>query len=182
MKQIMLTTMILLSFFMPIAITPSYSSEVFYVDMPSLSKHAFDIVEGEVIAVECKWYEPHNSIYTYTTIRLEKALKNKVKTEEIILKDIGGKIGDIITSGPVLVSYTVGEKVLVFLQRDGDYFTTYCRGQGKYRIEMMNGAKVLKKDINLDELRLPKGIHMENIKTQLNYSDLLEEIHNNMNQ
>lgn len=129
-------------------------ADVLYVKMNDLAKFAFDIIEGKVIKVEQKWDKEHKFIYTYTTIRVEKSIKNKITAKEITLKEIGGQLDGFTTSAPCQPEYEEGESVLVFLQKDGEYYRTYGLNQGKFKIDTIKGEKILSRNINPDELTI----------------------------
>jgi putative Ig domain-containing protein/matrixin/Ig-like domain-containing protein/S-layer family protein len=78
------------------------------------------IVRGKVLSVGAAYDEQQNRVYTYITLRVQEVLKGQITTRRIVIKELGGVSGDratIIFGNP---RYTVGERVLVYLDTWAD--------------------------------------------------------------
>lgn len=150
------------------------AGDIFYVPIPVMAKHAFDIIEGEVTKVEQKWDKDHRLIHTYTTVQIDKLWKNKIKTKRIVIKEVGGQLDGYVTLAPVRPVYRKNEKVMIFLRKDTNYYRTLGLNQGKFNVEIINGKKILTRNINVDELTiLDQGIKREDIKRSFKYTDII---------
>jgi hypothetical protein len=59
-------------------------------------------------------------IYTDIVISVDEYLKNPLSSREIIVRSIGGKVGDVIMTSDAEPSFNTGEKVLLYLRKDTD--------------------------------------------------------------
>lgn len=94
------------------------------------------VVAGRVTALEARWDGPANAIYTYVTLNVTDRLKGELAEAQVVIKQLGGIVGNIGLRVDEQATYTVGEDVLVFLAvrpRDG---TLYPAGfqLGKWRV------------------------------------------------
>lgn len=102
----------------------------------SLSASSPLVVTGRVAAIESRWDPSANAIYTYVTVTVTERLKGTLTEPQVVVKQMGGQVGDIGLRIDDQARYTVGEDVLVFLAvrpRDG---TLYPAGfeLGKWRL------------------------------------------------
>ena len=89
------------------------------------------VITAKVEQVESRWNDDHTRIYTYTTVSVLEPLKGKEIPERIILKELGGKVGDEALEVEGAAQFTQGEEVLLFL--------IYYRG--RYRVNSMTMGK-----------------------------------------
>ncbi|HSB10863.1 MAG TPA: putative Ig domain-containing protein, partial [Blastocatellia bacterium] len=93
------------------------------------------IVRGKVVAIESSFDDQQTSIYTYITLRVQEVIKGRIDERRIILKQLGGRVGDrgqTIHGSP---QFTQGEKVIVYLDnwRDGS-LRVYQMYLGKFSV------------------------------------------------
>jgi hypothetical protein len=90
------------------------------VSETDLTQHAAAIVIGTVKQIESYW-DPHaGHIFTHITVSPQDILKGSLAQEDLVLKQHGGTVGSRhmwIEGSP---SFTRGEKVLVFVDRNAD--------------------------------------------------------------
>ena len=101
-----------------------------------LATFADVIVSGRVEAVSSGWDPAVESIYTYATIEVDEVFKGDV-SHRIVVKQLGGLAEGIGLRVPDQASFTVGERVLLYLDvrpRDGSLYTT-ALWQGKWNLE-----------------------------------------------
>jgi hypothetical protein len=151
--------------------------DVIYTSVGKIAKNSSDIIEGRVVNVEQKWDGNHKFIFTYTTIKIKNIKKGAIKSKEIIVKEIGGKLDGFTTYADCQPNYSINEDVMVFLQRNGDFYQTYGLNQGKFNIINNNGKKMLKRDIDINKLTiLEKNVSRETIKSSFDYNDFIKNI------
>jgi hypothetical protein len=102
------------------------------------------VVTGRVVALESRWDASAGAIYTYVTVSVTERLKGELAESTVIVKQLGGQVGDIGLRIGDQASYAVGEDVLVFLAvrpRDG---TLYPAGfeLGKWQLDTSSGQPV----------------------------------------
>jgi Putative Ig domain/Matrixin/Ig-like domain from next to BRCA1 gene len=78
------------------------------------------IVTGKVLSISCGFDERHDRVYTFVTIKIRHVLKGQITERKIILKQLGGTVGDqttVIFGSP---RFSVGEKCLLYLDTWAD--------------------------------------------------------------
>jgi len=60
----------------------------------------------------------HDLIYTDTVISVDKYLKNPLSSKEVIVRSIGGTLGNLVMTSDDEPSLEPGEKILLFLSKD----------------------------------------------------------------
>ena len=92
---------------------------VAYLHVPSdkLTDESDVVLIGRVESQYSLWNEQHTLIYTYTTIFAEKILKGAVNSYEVIVISEGGALDGLRQESEFQVTFTLGEKVKLFLQR-----------------------------------------------------------------
>lgn len=80
---------------------------------------------------------PEGHIYTYVTLLADNKLSGPAEMpDRLVLRELGGRVGDtdmVVYGSP---EFSVGERVVVFLeQADDGTFRTYQHAMGKFRVE-----------------------------------------------
>jgi Putative Ig domain/Matrixin/Ig-like domain from next to BRCA1 gene/FG-GAP-like repeat len=93
------------------------------------------IVAGKVLTIESSFDEQHDRIYTYITIKVQQVLKGEISERRIVLKELGGQVGNrglTVWGNP---QFKRGERVLLYLDtwKDGS-LRTYQMFLGKFTI------------------------------------------------
>src|SRR5258708_35349343 len=98
------------------------------------------VVTGTVAAVSTGW--DARTVYTYVTLDVGDVIKGWVPERQIILKRLGGRVDDLALIVGGQAAFTVGERVLVFLEaRRGDRtLATTALWQGKWTISPHSGS------------------------------------------
>lgn len=101
-----------------------------------LSRRALLVAVGEVQSVEARFDDQHQTIYTYVTLRATRILKGRLEGGEVILRQMGGVVGDETVMVPGSPEYIPGDEVLVFAGPLGDTGSYGVLGifYGKYDI------------------------------------------------
>lgn len=99
-------------------------------------------------------------IYTDIIINVDKYLKNSLSSKEIVVRVIGGTVGNDTVTSDVEPSFKSGEKVLLYLSKDtspmtnvgSEHFLVYGSLQGKFTLT--DDGKAVRPDetTTLDEL------------------------------
>ena len=95
------------------------------------------VVKGRVQSVDSGWDLPAETIYTYVALEVDEVLRGQVPHDQIVIKQLGGVVGDVGLSVSGQPGFTPGEEVLVFLHvrpRDNTLQTANF-WQGKWSIE-----------------------------------------------
>src|SRR5215218_4834716 len=73
------------------------------------------VVAGRVAEIRSRRVDGGRAIFTYVTLDVETVLAGDATTGRIVLKEMGGRVGDEFTIVYGTPEYTVGERVLVYL-------------------------------------------------------------------
>src|SRR5437867_2110791 len=66
------------------------------------------ILQGKVIGIESR-FDDQKQIYTYVTISVKRVFKGEIKTEEVVLRQPGGQVGNYIQKIYGASDFKVGE-------------------------------------------------------------------------
>ncbi len=97
-----------------------FSTSVIIPSDDDLVISARAIVTGTVLSMGTGFDDEQERVYTYVTLQVEDVLKGAITQQEIILKQEGGQFGD---RGEILYGtpdFSVGERVLVYLDTWAD--------------------------------------------------------------
>jgi hypothetical protein len=108
-----------------------------------LVEEADAIYRGQVTAIEARRVgRPDGStlIKTFVTVGVQRALKGPDEAS-VTLEFLGGTIGDETLEVGGVPKFTVGQRGIVFVQKNGQQFCPLVRlGHGNYRIEKDNAS------------------------------------------
>lgn len=125
--------------------SPADASIVQGLELPELVRHADRIVLGRVLFSE-SFQRPDGQIGTWHRIGVEREIRGRAPDErEVIVETLGGQIGDVGMRVEGEPSFTVGERVLVFIRDGGPYtaFRPVGMGQGVMRVRMKRGVETV---------------------------------------
>ncbi len=125
------------------AALPAAATIVVPLTIEEMAVRARAVVCGRVVKRSSAWDEAHKRIYTDTEIEVLDRIHDEAKVPaKIVLRALGGEVGDIGMSVSGTARFQVGEEVLVFVRSDpvqADKFQVIGMSQGKYRIERPGG-------------------------------------------
>jgi hypothetical protein len=134
MKRLALFTLFLAS--------AAFGTTLLAVDLPALSSSAELIVVGTVRASAPRLTQDGRRIITDTEIQISEVLKGKADGTTVIVMQAGGIVGDVGQRVEGTARFTVGEEVVVFLDRRGtERFAVTAMSQGKFRVERSTDGK-----------------------------------------
>ena len=94
----------------------SLATSVVHFSDAELVRHSSSIVEGRVTGVRSEWNTSRTQIHTIVTLRVTASLKGSAAAgEQVVLRLLGGRVGDTVAElvdGP---KFAVDEDVIVFL-------------------------------------------------------------------
>lgn len=78
------------------------------------------IVTGKVTSVISAWDDTHSMVWTYVEVRVDRLLKGELSEDTIVLKQLGGDVGDSGMRVYGQPDFTAGERVLLYLNTGAD--------------------------------------------------------------
>ena len=153
MKKILKNTTLFILLFASIFFVNSYSSFAMR-EIQSTTSDVARTSNGVVLATcvksEAKIDEDTGLIFTYTTFKVDEKLKGEYD-DEIVLRIIGGTVGDKTISSPYLPKFNQNEDVILFLGPNNTkgYPVLKSIFNGIYRVETdETGAKYISTPVN----------------------------------
>ncbi len=102
------------------------------------------IVTGKVIAIESRWDKGRGNIYTDITISLSQTIKGEIKSQILVIEQLGGQVEDKqvwLTGSP---EFSVNEEVLLFLKaNDEGVLHSAHMAMGKFSISKQTGEETI---------------------------------------
>lgn len=126
--------------------SPANGSVVQALELQELVAHSNRIVLGRVLFSE-SFRRPNGQLSTWHRIAVERELRGSAPDEqEVIVETLGGQIGDIAMRVEGEPSFTVGERVLVFMRDGGPYtaFRPVGMTQGVMRVRTEQGVETVR--------------------------------------
>ena len=123
----------------------SFAIKELNVSTPELARSSADIVVAKCISTEARIDEKTGLIFTYTTFDVDESLKGTYG-DEIVLRIVGGTIGDRTVSSPFLPSFKAEEEVVLFIgpKNSDGYPLLQSVQRGVYRVSSDDtGAKYI---------------------------------------
>ncbi len=128
--------------------SPANGSVVQALELQELVGHANRIVLGRVLFSES--FRRHDGrLGTWHRIAVERELRGSEPDEqEVMVETLGGQIDDIAMRVEGEPSFTVGERVLVFMRDGGPYtaFRPVGMGQGVMRVRTEQGVETVRQN------------------------------------
>lgn len=93
------------------------------------------IVKGKVLSIESAFDEQQGRIYTYIKLKVQEVLKGEITERKIVIKELGGRVGDRVSVVYGNPEFAIGEQVLMYLDtwKDGS-LRTYQMFLGKFSV------------------------------------------------
>jgi hypothetical protein len=129
-----------------VMVGPADASIVQGLELQELAAHADRIVLGRVLFSE-SFQHPNGQLGTWHRIAVERDLRGSAPDEqEVMVETLGGQIGDIAMRVEGEPSFTVDERVLVFIRDGGPYtaFRPVGMGQGVMRVRTEQGVEMVR--------------------------------------
>ena len=125
--------------------SPADGSIVEGLELRELVRHADRIVLGRVLFSE-SFRRADGQLGTWHRIDVEREIRGHAPDErEVIVETLGGQMGDIAMRVEGEPSFSIGERVLVFVRDGGPYtaFRPVGMGQGVMRVRMEHGVETV---------------------------------------
>jgi hypothetical protein len=97
------------------------------------------VARARVVNTQATWDDSHRRIYTYTEIQILERMHTKGEVlDSVIIRTLGGEVGNIGMKVSGTPRFTLGEEVVVFLRTDPAdraQFQVVGMSQGKFHVE-----------------------------------------------
>lgn len=117
---------------------------VVLVSVDEMSREAKAVVRAKVVSQQAAWDEAHKRIHTYTELQvLERVHTAETIPDVVVVRTLGGIVGDVGMKVSGTSQFKAGEEVMVFLNADrldSKNFVVIGMSQGKYSIDRSSGT------------------------------------------
>lgn len=138
-------------------ICPEYFAQQMAAELEDLSKGADVILTGKVTQQTSSWNENNTRIYTEATIQVEEYLKGTNSGNSVVVKYLGGEVGDVGELYSHMPRFEDKEEVLVFLTRNeqNSNYKVFNGEDGKINIieDPKTGEKVTTSNVQINSLK-----------------------------
>lgn len=150
-------TSLVISFLILNGISTLTFSQTIKTDLKTLSVEAELVFLGKVVDQKSNWSSDHSKIYTEVTILVEELIKGSPDQNEIIVRHLGGEVGDVGELYSHMPSFTRDEEVLLFARKESDSnkYKIYSGVDGKITVytDPNTGEKVTASNRKLSTLK-----------------------------
>lgn len=136
---------------------PAYFAQQVVVEIKDLSRGADVILTGKVTQQISSWNDDNSRIYTKATIQVEEYLKGSNDGGSVVVRYLGGEVGDVGELYSHMPRFEDEEEVLVFLKKDvkNAEYKVFNGENGKINIieDSKTGEKVTTSNVNINSLK-----------------------------
>ncbi|MBL8922844.1 MAG: hypothetical protein JNJ54_28610 [Myxococcaceae bacterium] len=105
------------------------------MDVPALTRSSELVVRGTVVRVEARWTADGRRIMTDNEILIADVLKGSHAGKTIVAMQPGGAVGDVGQLVHGVATFSLGDEVVVFLERRGERATVVGLAQGRFFVD-----------------------------------------------
>ena len=138
-------------------LSPSVFAQHYASELKELSKEAEIILTGKVTGQVSSWSEDKSRIYTQTTIEVEEYVKGSNNGSSVVVKSLGGEVGDVGELYSHMPRFQDNEEVLLFLKKDlnDSNFKVLNGEEGKIAIvtDSKTGEKYTASNVKINSLK-----------------------------
>jgi hypothetical protein len=144
----MMKRIVLLALSLFLVALPMAASQFIEMTFDQVARESQYIVRGSVEQTWTAWDDAHEIIYTYATVRVHRYFGETTGPDILVVREIGGKVGDYTQEAIGFPAIRRGEQVVLMLSKweDGAEFRIHAYNQGKYLVRNRNGVEVLVQD------------------------------------
>jgi hypothetical protein len=126
---------------------PASAAVVRALDVAELCRASDVVARGVVVGSRATW--EGRRIVTLVEVRILESLKGEPGTSVVVSRP-GGMIDGLAMGVPGAAKLTVGDEVVLFLQRKGDNYHSLGMGQGVYHVQIdaRSGERIARQDLD----------------------------------
>lgn len=118
-----------------VAAATAHATTMLPLDVRALTERADRVLYATVESSQSHWTPDHDAIYTDVTLRAQRSYKGAVKVgETIVVRREGGSVDGIGMKVFGAAQFSVGEEVVLFVEKRGAASWVVGMAQGKLRV------------------------------------------------
>lgn len=116
---------------------PLSASQFIQMPFDQVAREATLIVRGTVVNVYSAWDAPHETIFSYATVRVQRYIGGTAGPETLLVREAGGTVGNYTQQAIGFPELREGEEVVLMLAKwdDSDDWRIHAYNQGKYLVQ-----------------------------------------------
>lgn len=114
------------------------------MDVPALTRASDLVVRGTVVRVESRWTLDHQRIVTDNEILVSETLKGNQVGKTVVAMQPGGVVGDVGQLVHGVAKFSLGDEVIVFLEKRGDRAFVVGLAQGRFVVDRTGPEPMVK--------------------------------------
>lgn len=114
------------------------------MDVPALTRASDLVVRGTVVRVEPRWTEDKRRIITDSEILVSEVLKGNLTGKTVVVMQPGGVIGDVGQMVHGTAKFSLGDEVVVFLEKRGERAFVVGLAQGRFLVDRSGPTAMVK--------------------------------------
>ena len=141
-------TLILVGLLLVAAALPLSASQFVRQPFDQVARESTYIVRGTVENIWSAWDDAHEIIYTYATIRVTRYFGEATGPDTLVVREVGGQVGDYVQEAIGFPAIRDGEDVVLFLSKweNAPELRIHAFNQGKFLVRDRDGVEVLTED------------------------------------
>ncbi len=123
---------------MILSVWPLSATVLLKMSMDELTTSSEEIVQGKVKEITSQWNEKRTLIFSEIKIEVKERIKGEKERKEIVVRQLGGKVGDMRLKVIGMPVFQEEEEVILFLKEDKTQLKKfYVTGlyQGKFAVK-----------------------------------------------
>jgi hypothetical protein len=129
--------------------TTASATSMMPLDLKALMSRADRVVLGTVVSSESRWTSAHDAIYTESVVRVERAYKGVLKVgQTVTVRREGGSVDGIGMRVYGAAALDAGDEAVLFLEERAGATWVVGMSQGKWRVTLENGKKMVRADLS----------------------------------
>lgn len=131
--------------FLPVLVAFSaLATTLVAMDVPALTRASDLVVRGTVVRVESRWTNDHQRIVTDNEILVSETLKGNQVGKTVVAMQPGGVVGEVGQLVHGAAKFTLGDEVVVFLEKRGDRAFVVGLAQGRFVVDRSGPEAMVK--------------------------------------
>jgi len=100
------------------------------------------VVQGEIIDRVSQWDNAQRNIYTYNTLRIQRVIKGEYTPETVVVRELGGRVGEVSARVNGLRYLEQGDKVVLFLRAtaEEEVYKIHSFALGRFSVVTHDGV------------------------------------------
>lgn len=127
---------------------PLSASQFLKLPFDQVAREAKVVVRGTVVNTYSAWDEAHETIFTYSTVRVKRYISETTGPDVLMVREAGGTVGNYTQQAIGFPELRDGEEVVLLLTKwdDSDDWRIHAYNQGKFLVRTVDQHEMLTED------------------------------------